>query len=99
MCFRPAVGVINHAWRNGLGGEVKSPQFYQAPFCVTSVVTALTKRSGAERGERGLDCYWAGSLDLNFLGNQGVFHEPPKGEKLFAGGSLQQPRGQPPVSG
>ena len=30
----------------------------------------------ATRGERcaNLDCYWVGSLDVNFLENQGVFH-------------------------
>ena len=33
-----------------------------------------------------LDCYWVGSLDFNFLGNQGVSTKPQK-VKLFAGGS------------
>ena len=28
-----------------------------------------------------LDCYWVGSVDFNFLGNQGVFHPPPKKSK------------------
>ena len=34
-----------------------------------------------------LDCYWVGSLDCSFLGNQGVFHETSKTAKLFAVGS------------
>ena len=34
-----------------------------------------------------LDCYWVGSLDFHFLGNQGVFHSTPQKVKLFAGGS------------
>ena len=41
-----------------------------------------------------LDCYWVGSLDFNFLVEikLGFPLNPPKSEKLFAGGSLQQPR-------
>ena len=38
-----------------------------------------------------LDCYWVGSLDFNFLGNQGVVHKTHKRIKLFAEGSLQKP--------
>ena len=35
-----------------------------------------------------LDCYWVGSVDLNFFENQRVFHQPPpKRVRLFAGGS------------
>ena len=34
------------------------------------------------------NCYWVGSLDFNFLGNQGSFStKPPNSYSLFAGGS------------
>ena len=40
-----------------------------------------------------LDCYWVGSVDLNFfLEIKGFSTKPPKSFQLFAGGSLQQPR-------
>ena len=42
-----------------------------------------------------LDCYWVGSLDFNFIGNQVGFSTKPQKVKLFTQGSRQQPRGQP----
>ena len=38
-----------------------------------------------------LDCYWVGSSDFNFWGNQGVFHQAPKQLNFLQGGQ-QQPR-------
>ena len=35
---------------------------------------APSERGAPKRGGTSLDCYWVGSLDFNFLGNNGVFH-------------------------
>ena len=37
-----------------------------------------------------LDCYWVGSLDFNFLGNQGVFHSTHKKLNFLQRGQQQQ---------
>ena len=40
------------------------------------------------------DCYWVGSLDFTFLGNQGGFPRNPQKAKLFAEGSASEgPKG------
>ena len=38
-----------------------------------------------------LDCYWVGSLDFNFLGNQGGFHQTHTKVKHFLQRGQQQP--------
>ena len=43
-----------------------------------------------------LDCYWVGSLDFNFWGNQGgVSTKPSKSDSLFAGESTATKMGNP----
>ena len=39
-----------------------------------------------------LDCYCVGSLDFNFLGNQGVFHYTPQKLNFLQGGSAATKR-------
>ena len=43
-----------------------------------------------EHWDSSLDCYWVGSLDFNFLGNKGVFHQPPKKLNCLQGVSSDQ---------
>ena len=60
-----------------------------------SSLTRLRSETNFERIDVSiLDCYWVGSLDLTFwLKSRGCPLSPPKNVvKLFAGGSLQQPR-------
>ena len=41
-------------------------------------------------GGLNLDCYWVGSLDFSFLGNQGGFHKTPKKLNFLQGVNSNQ---------
>ena len=68
------------------GWAGRSPSHRPAGWCKADFVHP-------QRWRNHLDCYWVGSLDFSFLGNQvGFSTKPPKSYSLFAGGSLQHPR-------
>ena len=66
--------------RNPLGSQNQNPtesqkkQLASCGFGPSDGLTLCDAENGFETNPLDLDCFWVGSLDFNFLGNQGVFH-------------------------